>query len=246
MCYTDFELGYLKFVREVMFMGFAHGLKHPYEWLVQAWRKGPTELPEAWYEEVRKYIPKFMYEIAEYDVLAPPESADEILESFNQLYHKNTFIQGVFDPFRDEIQAYVDLQRAERSPKERPCGNPECGVSTHIGDVLSFGSGELDPNGFWEFPCVACAAEYKKRHPLEDVWPDPSDPQKFVKLRADISIEYEINPEWEYRTEEVDEIIRLESNKSLYDLLEKSGAKITHTIKEVKENAGNSSPSEEG
>lgn len=41
--------------------------------------------------------------------------------------------------------------------RPHPCGNPNCATSTHIGDCLTFGSGELDDNGFWEFPCYICA-----------------------------------------------------------------------------------------
>jgi len=246
MYYTEFELGYLKFVHQVVLIGFAHGLTHPYEWLVQVWRTGPTRLPDAWYEEVRKYIPKFLYEITEHDCLKPPESAKEILDAVNSFYAKNSFIQGIFDPFNDEIQAYVDSQKGFKPSKERPCGNPECSISSNIAEILSFGSGDLDPNGFWEFPCAICAADYKRKHPLEDVWPDPSDPQKFVSLRAEITVEYDVNPEWEHKTDDIAEIIRLESNKRLHDLLNKYGAKITHTIKEVKENAGNLPSSKEG
>lgn len=43
------------------------------------------------------------------------------------------------------------------------CGNPRCAVSTHIGDCLSFGSGDLDENGFWEFPCRVCAVAAERR-----------------------------------------------------------------------------------
>ncbi len=40
--------------------------------------------------------------------------------------------------------------------KTRPCGNPECSTCTGIDDRLTFGSGELDDNGFWQFPCKIC------------------------------------------------------------------------------------------
>lgn len=45
---------------------------------------------------------------------------------------------------------------------QRPCGNPECCVTMHIGDCLSFGSGEED-NGFWEQPCRICAEHAETR-----------------------------------------------------------------------------------
>lgn len=46
--------------------------------------------------------------------------------------------------------------------KNRPCGNPECSCSTTIVETLSFGSGELDFNGFWEKPCFICSQHFEK------------------------------------------------------------------------------------
>jgi len=43
------------------------------------------------------------------------------------------------------------------------CGNPECSVSTSIGDFLTFGWGELDSLGFWEHPCDICARHAEER-----------------------------------------------------------------------------------
>jgi hypothetical protein len=40
--------------------------------------------------------------------------------------------------------------------KPRFCGNPDCSTTTHIAGCLSFGSGELDDLGCWEFPCRIC------------------------------------------------------------------------------------------
>lgn len=51
------------------------------------------------------------------------------------------------------------------------CGNPECCVSESITGHVTFGSGILDPNGFWEKPCLICATAYKKMHPDEDMFP---------------------------------------------------------------------------
>ena len=37
---------------------------------------------------------------------------------------------------------------------------------------MSVGRGELDFNGFWEFPCYVCAREAEKKHPeWGNVWP---------------------------------------------------------------------------
>lgn len=38
----------------------------------------------------------------------------------------------------------------------KKCGNEGCSVSTGICGSLTFGWGNLDDNGFWEFPCEKC------------------------------------------------------------------------------------------
>ena len=40
--------------------------------------------------------------------------------------------------------------------KDFGCGREECSASTGIDESVTFGTGRLDPNGFWEFPCRAC------------------------------------------------------------------------------------------
>lgn len=47
------------------------------------------------------------------------------------------------------------------------CGNPECSCSTGIHEGLTFGSGRLSFNGYWEFPCRICA-KYHDDH-VEDM-----------------------------------------------------------------------------
>ena len=61
-------------------------------------------------------------------------------------------------------------------PKVKPpCGNPACGISTGICGSLTFGSGELDNNGYWEFPCERCERYFKRAgmdrsEPAPDFW----------------------------------------------------------------------------
>jgi hypothetical protein len=57
--------------------------------------------------------------------------------------------------------------------KERACGNPECKVSTGIAEELTFGSGKLSDNGYWEVPCLVCAraAEKKDGVAVNSYWP---------------------------------------------------------------------------
>lgn len=59
--------------------------------------------------------------------------------------------------------------------KERPrraCNRADCGTSTSIDDeTLTFGGGDLDEFGFWEFPCAPCAEAFQKANPKYKVWP---------------------------------------------------------------------------
>jgi len=56
------------------------------------------------------------------------------------------------------------------------CGNPDCGVSSGICERITFGSGELDDHGYWEHPCVICAAVAQRFTPsLGEVWPQPGE-----------------------------------------------------------------------
>lgn len=54
----------------------------------------------------------------------------------------------------------------------KSCGNATCAVSTGICDSLTFGQGDLDEYGYWEFPCDPCARDYERRHPENaPCWP---------------------------------------------------------------------------
>ena len=56
--------------------------------------------------------------------------------------------------------------------KKKSCGNYNCSTSSSVLDFLTFGSGELDDNGFWENPCPVCARNFEKKHPeLGPCWP---------------------------------------------------------------------------
>lgn len=53
----------------------------------------------------------------------------------------------------------------------RPEGH-KCLVSSHIGDGLTFGTGELDPNGLWEHGCYECARAHEEQFPGDgECWP---------------------------------------------------------------------------
>jgi len=64
---------------------------------------------------------------------------------------------------------------SKRRPKA--CGNLECGVSSGIAEELTFGSGKLDFNGYWQHPCLPCAEAFMAAQPKMateyGVWPKP-------------------------------------------------------------------------
>ena len=55
------------------------------------------------------------------------------------------------------------------------CGRKECGASSGFSEELTFGSGELDDWGYWEFPCRLCAESFERSNPdmakKYGVWP---------------------------------------------------------------------------
>ncbi len=42
------------------------------------------------------------------------------------------------------------------------CGRKECCASTGLCGLATFGTGVLDENGYWEFPCLECEEAWKK------------------------------------------------------------------------------------
>lgn len=71
------------------------------------------------------------------------------------------------------------------------CGRKDCAVSKGVHDSgasglsgLTFGSGELDFHGYWEFPCFVCARVFERENPsARPCWPFeqedlPAFPQK--------------------------------------------------------------------
>jgi hypothetical protein len=47
-----------------------------------------------------------------------------------------------------------------------------CKVSRGIHDELTFGEGELDEFGYWEYPCYECARAWERKYPEDGpCWP---------------------------------------------------------------------------
>lgn len=55
----------------------------------------------------------------------------------------------------------------EKSRKIAFCGNSDCRCSTGVHEGLSFGSGRLDKNGFWEYPCRICSRHFQEVERVE-------------------------------------------------------------------------------
>lgn len=55
---------------------------------------------------------------------------------------------------------------------ERPHGHERCRTSSTIAETMSFGRGDLDENGFWEYGCYECARAWEKQFPQDGpCWP---------------------------------------------------------------------------
>lgn len=63
-----------------------------------------------------------------------------------------------------------------------------CQISTHILDCLSFGTGKLDGNGFWEHPCWECARAWEKQFPEDSpCWPHTDEQLEAMGLKREKS-----------------------------------------------------------
>jgi len=57
----------------------------------------------------------------------------------------------------------------------KPCGNIKCSVSVTVDGIPAFGWGEMDKNGYWQFPCEICARNWEERYPGRKAWPKMED-----------------------------------------------------------------------
>jgi hypothetical protein len=111
------------------------------------------------------------------------------------------------------------------------CCRSECKASTNINEDPSFGTGELDDYGFWEYPCYECARAFEKLHPEYKCWPYQaelgSDLEKALE-KVDIptvnflNAEYDCCPE-EEENEDEDEILATMVTIALCDAYVKGG-----------------------
>lgn len=73
----------------------------------------------------------------------------------------------------------------------------DCQISTGIYGSLTFGTGELDSNGYWSVPCWDCAREHERRCPKDGpCWPfnrpKPREPKS-----ENFSVIYRNSGDWD-------------------------------------------------
>jgi hypothetical protein len=66
----------------------------------------------------------------------------------------------------------------------RPEGH-DCGISSNVFDILTFGTGKLDPDGFWEHGCYECARAWEAQFPKDGpCWPHTDEQLKEMGFLA--------------------------------------------------------------
>ena len=69
------------------------------------------------------------------------------------------------------------------------CNNNKCGTSSIGPDSFGFGAGRLNTNGFYEFPCDACARAFEEKHPEYKGRCWPPQGQDIEKLSEELTRE---------------------------------------------------------
>ena len=79
-----------------------------------------------------------------------------------------------------------------------PAGH-KCGVSSHIADCLTFGTGKLDGSGCWEHPCAECARAHEEQFPDDGpCWPHTDEQLMAMEMIPDFSTLQEVR--WDRQT----------------------------------------------
>jgi len=100
----------------------------------------------------------------------PPESAPE---PSDRIVIEPTDVTNEFEiDFAMSLLRNPDLAIAHGNDRadgkrQKPCGNPDCSVSSDYFDGLTFGWGELQMSGMWEHPCDVCEEEWYLREIME-------------------------------------------------------------------------------
>lgn len=99
------EAAYNRVFRWIVTSGITCGLDHPIEWAINAWRTPGGTLSEAYYQEMRAHLPRFLVEM--YQTQGPgteSATARDILQWVEGHYSDDRF-NGFFDFLTDEITA---------------------------------------------------------------------------------------------------------------------------------------------
>jgi len=81
--------------------------------------------------------------------------------------------------------AIQELKEGKVDLKVDLTDHSKCIASTGIHGLTTFGQGELDPNGFWEFPCYECARRYEAKYPDSGpCWPHTKEQVDKMGLRS--------------------------------------------------------------
>lgn len=106
------EAPYNATFRWIVTSGITCGLDHPIEWAINAWRTPGGTLGDAYYEEMRAHLPRFLVEM--YQTQGPgTESATawDILRWVETHYSDGRF-NGFFDFLTDEIARTLETAHA--------------------------------------------------------------------------------------------------------------------------------------
>ena len=84
----------------------------------------------------------------------------------------------------------------EKYKNDLMCDDPNCSCSTGIHDGSTYGSGELDKNGYWEKPCRICAegTDLENKKILEE-----SEIPKKAETSLDDNWDWLTIPAWPYK-----------------------------------------------
>jgi len=120
------ENKYYKFFHSTVLGGIICGIDHPIEWIINAHRTPGGNLTPEYYQEVEKYVPRFLVEIFESLFMRSPDSATEVLEMCDNHYPEGHLCRGYFNFLKPDIEKYlrenVKLLEAEEAEDE---GIPE-------------------------------------------------------------------------------------------------------------------------
>ena len=78
----------------------------------------------------------------------------------------------------------LEINKSGEKWVRKDADHSKCSASTGIHDATTFGRGELDKHGFWEYPCYHCARAFEKKAPeYGDCWPHTQEQLKGLNIK---------------------------------------------------------------